>query len=431
MATNAPTDPSCDLHKILKVAEADKPRIEAEALRALEDAAMMLVVNQPFFGSLFVGLERVVMWNIPTAGVDGVHIFYNPAFIMSLTSAQRKGLMCHEVLHLAFSHLHRRKGRVPGKWNAAADYAVNLVVIDTQLELPRVPAPLLDDKFKDDAAEEIYSKLTDKPSQMSGKKKHGCDKGDGEGDNEGEGDGDDGCPECGEGDAWDSMDRHFDPAIDESDLVDMVVRAYEQTKNQGKLPGSLDAYIRNLREPTVPWNEFMISRSIDIFNREEYMWERRNRMSDVIAKSMRMKTCWIPGLAKEEQRNLAVFIDSSGSISDSVLEAFASEVAYIMTMASNTYVCVCDAAVQEFVEVTNQDDLLASVKFSGRGGTDFRPPFAELKKRDIVPELCIYLTDGYGTFPEEEPAFPVIWAFTEEHGQAPAWGEKVIVKGTK
>jgi predicted metal-dependent peptidase len=43
----------------------------------------------------------------------------------------------------------------------------------------------------------------------------------------------------------------------------------------------------------------------------------------------------------------------------------------------------------------------------GRGGTDFREP---LKEGENLPiSSFIYLTDLYGTFPDKEPPFPVIW----------------------
>jgi predicted metal-dependent peptidase len=50
----------------------------------------------------------------------------------------------------------------------------------------------------------------------------------------------------------------------------------------------------------------------------------------------------------------------------------------------------------------------------GGGGTDFRP-FFERVRRDYdlsSPLVTIYLTDGYGAFPERAPSFPVLWVVT-------------------
>ena len=403
------TDDHCKAHKKVELTDAEKAKCERDAADNLESAAINLLVQQPFFGTLVCGMKRVPMWSMPTMAVDGVHLFYNPYFTTQLTSKERQGVLCHEVLHLAYTHLHRRKGRRPGKWNAACDYAVNLSVRDTGLELPKFA--LLSDNYQGMAAEEIYSSLPDKPSQCSDMNQTG----------------DNNCPGCGD-DEWDSWDGHYDPALDEDSLTERVVRAYEQTKQHGKIPAGVEALIQQMRNPTIPWDEFLLRRAIDIFQREQYHWERRSIHSGVIAESMGAEAVWIPGMAKEEQRDLAVFIDTSGSCQHA-LEAFASELNSIRAMATNTYVVTVDCGVHEFIELFPEDDLLSKIKFRGGGGTDFRPPFDEVKKRKIRPELCIFFTDGYGDFPASPPDYPVIWAFTETHQNAP-WGDSVVIKGT-
>ena len=50
-------------------------------------------------------------------------------------------------------------------------------------------------------------------------------------------------------------------------------------------------------------------------------------------------------------------------------------------------------------------------KPKGGGGTDFEPFFEDIKKQDNnnIDSVSIYLTDGYGYFPEYEPEIPVLW----------------------
>ena len=50
----------------------------------------------------------------------------------------------------------------------------------------------------------------------------------------------------------------------------------------------------------------------------------------------------------------------------------------------------------------------------GGGGTDFRP-FFEAVDQAASPfgdGVCVYLTDGAGTFPAEPPPLPVLWVVT-------------------
>ena len=50
-------------------------------------------------------------------------------------------------------------------------------------------------------------------------------------------------------------------------------------------------------------------------------------------------------------------------------------------------------------------------KPKGGGGTDFEQFFKDINKKEFNNSdgVCIYLTDGYGYFPEKEPDLPVLW----------------------
>ena len=50
----------------------------------------------------------------------------------------------------------------------------------------------------------------------------------------------------------------------------------------------------------------------------------------------------------------------------------------------------------------------------GGGGTDFRPFFERIAKGydTSTPLVSVYLTDGYGEFPDVPPAFPILWVVT-------------------
>ena len=62
-------------------------------------------------------------------------------------------------------------------------------------------------------------------------------------------------------------------------------------------------------------------------------------------------------------------------------------------------------------------------QFGGGGGTSFLPVFEWAQQQDRPPGLLVYFTDAQGRFPEQEPAFPVIWLVK---GKTPVpWGQRI------
>lgn len=70
-----------------------------------------------------------------------------------------------------------------------------------------------------------------------------------------------------------------------------------------------------------------------------------------------------------------------------------------------------------------------AVNFSGRGGTDFRPVFEEIKKLRPRPNLLVYYTDGDGVAPPKAPpGMAVVWCIVRtDRARRPAnWGKVVV-----
>lgn len=418
-------------HKYLHLpvpAEAERPKLIDQAEESLSDAIIQLLSQQPFFGQLLCGMKQVPTWSIPTMGVDGIHLFYNPSFVLVMTKPERRGVMCHETLHLALRHIQRKRQRAHKLWNAACDYAVNLIIKD-DLDMKLPDFVLYRADFKDLSAEEIFVKLLEERENQpkSGKQKQ---KGSGSGEG-GEGESD--CPYCqeesegdgdGDGDGdLDSFDSHiFNPELDEDALTDRIVRASEAAKRRGKMPAGLERLVNKLRESKVDWRTLIRGRALDVFQKVDYHPELRSILTGSICGGR----TWIPGLAKEEASILVLVVDTSGSISPDILNAFGSEIKEVASMADKTILISCDAAVHECVEVGKFDEIFDQFKAKGGGGTDFRPAFDKVREMGINPNLFVYFTDGYGVFPDQMPDYPVLWAFTKQHADAP-WGESVTV----
>lgn len=90
---------------------------------------------------------------------DGTTVFYNPGFVDSLSTAELVGVLAYEVMHPALQHHTRRGDREARRWNMAADYAINPLLVDAGLTLPA--DALRDDRFQNMSAERIYNLLAD------------------------------------------------------------------------------------------------------------------------------------------------------------------------------------------------------------------------------------------------------------------------------
>lgn len=121
---------------------------------------------------------------------------------------------------------------------------------------------------------------------------------------------------------------------------------------------------------------------------------------------------------------IALAVDTSGSVDESLLKRFAAEVAAVLEQTDpQLRLIVCDANVHQVRNFTGREAALhlREFCFKGGGGTDFRPAIAEAAK--WKPDLLIYLTDLAGEA-GNAPSFPVLWAVPEGKVAAP-WGKVV------
>ncbi len=125
--------------------------IDKKAKHAVTRARTVLLVSQPFYGTLALQLELVEVTDksfVNTMAVDGRHLFYNPEFVLSLTEDELVGVNAHEVAHCAFQHMTRRGHRDPRLWNVAGDYAINADLLDAGFVLPKLAKAVATMKVK-------------------------------------------------------------------------------------------------------------------------------------------------------------------------------------------------------------------------------------------------------------------------------------------
>ncbi len=135
-----------------------------ETRTKLTKARTRLVLSQPFFGSLALRMGLIENPAIETMATNGRDVYFNPSFVDGLSMDELVGVLAHEVMHPACNHHTLRGGRDAERWNIAADYAINPVLIDNGFTLPE--GALLDPACSGLSAEAIYNRLP--PAQSGG-----------------------------------------------------------------------------------------------------------------------------------------------------------------------------------------------------------------------------------------------------------------------
>lgn len=378
-----------------------------------------------FWGSLVLKMKVVEAHWLATMAVDGKHLFYNPQFVESLTHDELIGVLAHETMHNANLHSTRMGNRDRKKWNVACDYAINGLLKDNGFTLPS--SALLSDKYKGWSAERVYADLPDNkvPQGGGGQKGQKGQKG-----NQGQGDGqeqqDDDPGGC--GGVISPRNENGQPLTEQERVIlertigSDIQAAIKAAKQMGTMPGGMEDMFPMPAEPKIDWRQ-ILPRFIQANSGipHDSTWARPN-------KRYVQSGIYLPSMEHENDSEIAVVIDTSGSIGAAEFAAFLGEINEITSVVRPKciHVLQCDAAVQSYECLSAGEPIAATIK--GRGGTSFVPPFTFLRDKNITPNCLVYFTDMYGDFPPEELApFPVLWASTTKDMEAP-FGETTHVE---
>ncbi|KKN14600.1 hypothetical protein LCGC14_0994610 [marine sediment metagenome] len=347
------------------------------------------MIDSPFYGhiALQLGLSRKEDLNPKTMATDGYKLYWHPEFIAEIPEEQLKGVIAHEVMHLVLMHLTRRQSREPKRFNIATDYAVNDLVLK-EFELPEWV--LKNPDFANKSAEWIYNQIPEQEPDsivitLDSHEEWGQGGDDGDGD---DGDGDGGSDANGAG-GLDGLEQR---------IKELVATAAGQARNRGKLPGHLKELIDGVLQPKLNW-KLILEDMICSQAKTDYTLFPAN-------KKYLWRGIYLPGITGTEI-NIAVVIDISGSTAD-WQQQFLSEIKGICDSYDEytIFLMTCDAKIQEQWELHPFEPF--PKVHDTMGGTDFRPPFEEAQKYPFITSL-VYLTDGYGPFPDVPPTFGTIW----------------------
>lgn len=363
-----------------------------------------------FYASILYQMPMVVKNDISTMATDGTSIFYNEEFTDALTEPQLDGVKVHEALHRVLKHHLRQGKRDHQLWNIACDYAINPIILASDLVLP--DGALVDARFKDMSAEKIYDIL----QSESGDDPQG---GDG---NSGNGSG------VRQGQSWGNVNAPQGMSEDqvkqqEATIDAQTMMAVSSIKNRGEIPSSIKDIIKAMERSQIDWVD-VLRRFVGGDQPQDYSYRRPNRrqwyLNEVITPTSNMVGCG----------HVVVAIDTSGSVSNKELSYFLGELNEITKKcgADSVTVIQCDADIQDVKRYEKGEDI---EKFSvvGRGGTCVMPVFNYIDKENIKVDNFIYFTDmGIFDYPKSDVGYPILWVSSDIRGKDAPIGQTTYLK---
>lgn len=384
--------------KSKEIAE-NTPAQKAQAEEAIIRARVRLLLNSPFFGAMATRLKIIdaSKW-VPTAATDGKHFYYNVDFINGLDRQEMHFLFGHEVMHVCYDHRSRRGSRMPQLWNMAADYVINLELVEQGIgkiiQRTGTIEPCYDTKYKGMSSEQVYDILLQEYEKNKDKFDFkefdvhldpNAGNGDGKGDPTGE-----------NGPVPMSAEER---AMMKEIIKQEMIRAAKSAGNE-KTPNSIRGMINDFVEPKMDWRT-LITQEILATTKSDYSFMKPSK------KSWSTGGIMIPGMPNDFKAEIAVAIDTSGSISESMVRDFMSEVKGIMEQFRDydLHLWTFDTSVHNAVLFTPENmDELDDYDVRGGGGTEFMVNWDKMKEEELVPNKLIVFTDGYpcGSWGDED-----------------------------
>ena len=425
---------------------------QLSAADKISRAKIQLYIKQPFFSYLieFLKLREEPDEKImPTMGVDRyANCIYNPKFIDTLSDAEMQGVLCHEVIHLAYKHPDRGKGRhitvgPYNLWNVAVDIVDNYVVMKNGLQIPKMGIlPNIEDTgsinilgtqiddIENKSAEEIYEllkeSLKDQIEKQKGKK------------GKGKGTPVSGLGEPGDGQGFDVHD--FDKKEDGTDPSDpnkgdgnglpngldwdgVTNVAANIAKQRGTAPLGMGREFEVFDKGYINWRN-LIARKIASLSPNDYCWSRPDRR--LIGMDI-----YMPHITGETTKVL-IGIDTSGSVSRDELSKFMTEIVSLAKSFDGVEVRIIthDAEVHDDYHVSNGNiQKILALDPKGGGGTDHVPLYDYIHTHgyDKGNNMLFSFTDGYSNYPEN-PCIDTLFILAGNYSvnAIPQWHRGII-----
>ncbi len=343
--------------------------------------------NSVFLSTVLFNLQTSFNEGVPTAGTNGLQMYLNPDWFVSLNEEQRVGLLCHEVMHVVWNHMERGKNLDRKRYNIAGDHVINLQLLGDGFQLPEDGH--WDKRFKGMSTRAVYDKLPASPPPPKGASAPG--KGKSKGD-----------PTSGTGDII-FNEGPPDPGK-EVTIQNIVMKAITQAEmaggnEAGSIPADIRRMIDKLINPVLPW-QTLLANYMNSYAKDDYSWRRPNRRF--------MPEFYLPGQHSDKLGTISAAVDLSGSVSEEQLRAFLSELYYIQqVMKPEMFNIISFDTKIHSNHVIHEGDEILDLEMKGGGGTRITPVLKYFNKQK--PVCAIIFTDTEFEQYTVPVDFDVIW----------------------
>lgn len=361
---------------------------EEQNKRKVANAMSKIVLHHPFFAMLLLNQEMIYSNKISTMATNGKAILINLEFIDKINKDEIIGSLIHEIMHSVFYHITRIGERNHQLWNMAGDYAINPIIKKEGFVLPQ--GTLDEDRFHNMTADAIYKVLEEEQPEI---------------------------PE----ELMDIINEHMTEAEREKAEQENKVNLTKALNIAGdKVPDVIKKMVKEIVDTKINWQDklrdfIQVSLGDDLST-----WRRPNR-------SYIHDDLYIPSLEGRAMPNIAVLLDTSGSIyyQQELFDEFCAELNKIIEdMVPETVdVFYVDTKVNK--HDTFEESEIPEYELVGGGGTDFRSAWPEMENTD--PSCIIAFTDLWAALPESS-SVPTLWMVYENKEPEAPFGEITLVE---
>ena len=363
-----------------------------------------LMFDEPFYGLLLVTLNKIFDDKVRTACVGGSGIVFNlkisPTFWQEQTADKRKGLLKHELMHLAFFHLtdyhHLTDAKVA---NMAMDIEINQYIKPEMLPegalgIHTFPELKLQEKM---GTKYYYDKLKELKDEIMQKLKEAIENGETK-------------VTLPDGTEVTLSNHDWEEIQDLDEGTQKVMRdqmggilkqiAEQVEKSRGTIPGEFQDILKALLhvpEPKFDWKSYIrrfAGKSVKVYTKKS-----RRKLSKRYEDN--------PGLKIKQKKHILVAIDTSGSVSKDELEEFLCEIHHLHKTGNDVTIIQCDTAIAHVGSYKPGQDY----KIHGRGGTSFQPVIDYYNEHMNNISCLIYFTDGEAPAPINAKG-PMLWVLS-------------------